>query len=168
MGVSDAIIALGGNLGDVIVCFRKARAALDNLPDTRLTAVSLLYRTPPLGPPGQPDYLNAALRLATRLAPCALLKAMQAIETAHGRDRAGPRWGPRTLDLDLIAHHDAVMDAPSLTLPHPRMHERLFVLEPVCDIWPDWRHPRLQRTARELRDALLASGARPLPPGRPW
>ncbi len=168
MGMSDAIVALGGNLGDVIACFRQARAALGSLPDTRLTAVSLLYRTPPLGPAGQPDYLNAAIKLATRLAPEALLDAMQAIETAHGRDRSGPRWGPRTLDLDLIAHHDAVMDTPSLTLPHPRMHERLFVLEPVCDIWPEWRHPRLQRTACELRDALLAAGAQPLPPGRPW
>ena len=172
-----AIVALGGNLGatpedvtakDVPARFASARSMLDARADTRVAASSLLYRSPPLGPADQPDYHNAVILLETRLPPETLLAAMQAIEQAHGRIRTGVRWGPRTLDLDLVAHHDAVMDGDRLTLPHPRMHERMFVLQPLCDIWPDWTHPRLGRTARELMQTLLAEGCPPLLHGRPW
>ncbi len=163
-----AVIALGGNLGDVPAAFAGARAMLDTLEGTDVLAISPCYVSPPLGPPGQPDYRNAVLMVRTRLSPHALLECLQRIEHAWGRTRSGERWGPRTLDLDLIAHHDAVMRTASLTLPHPRMHKRMFVLQPLCDIWPEWRHPWLKRTARELMDALRMAGASMLPPGSPW
>ncbi len=128
--------------------------------------MSGLYRTAPVGgPPGQPDYLNAALALHTDLAPQALLAALLDIEARAGRVRA-ERWGPRVLDLDLIAHGDLVLDAPGLTLPHPRAFERAFVLAPLADIAPDWRHPTLGRSVREAL-ARLDQGDLPGPP-EPW
>ncbi len=161
-----AIVALGANLGEARAALESAREALARHPANRLLACSRLYRTPPLGPPGQPDYLNAALLLDTRLAPLPLLALLHEIEAAHGRER-GVRWGPRTLDLDLIDHGGLILDAPALTLPHPEAHKRQFVLAPLCDIAPEWQHPRMHQSARQLLDRLLLDEP-PLPEGAQW
>ena len=133
-----AYVGLGGNLGDAGATLRAALDALAALPGTTLVAASRLYRTPAWGVAGQPDFTNAVAALETTLAPRALLDALFAIERRHGRDRAREqgRWGPRTLDLDLLLHGDAVVDAPGLQLPHPRLHERGFVLLPLAEIAP--------------------------------
>ncbi|MDX8401129.1 MAG: 2-amino-4-hydroxy-6-hydroxymethyldihydropteridine diphosphokinase [Mariprofundaceae bacterium] len=162
-----AYVALGANLGNARATLLSARERLAVHPRCQLVACSRLYRTPPLGPPGQPDYLNAVLALETDLAPIALLALLQAIENRHGRLRT-VRWGPRTLDLDLIDHGGRLLETPALRLPHPEAHRRQFVLAPLCEIAPDWHHPRMGMTARELLDALLAAGETPLPVGQPW
>ena len=131
-----AYVALGSNLGDRHAHLEAALAALAALPCTRLDAVSALYETAPVGPPGQQDYLNAVARLLTTLPPLDLLDALLAIEKSRGRIRA-ERWGPRTLDLDLLLHGDTTLHHPRLTLPHPRLHERAFVLAPLADLAPD-------------------------------
>lgn len=166
MGVT-AVIALGGNLGDVEAGFRAAREALAALPQTRLLDSSLLYTSKPIGPPGQPDYLNAAVTLDTRLEPLELLERMQRIEENHGRVR-GERWGPRTLDLDLIDYDGLCMETERLTLPHPHMHERMFVLQPLSEILPQWKHPRLQCSITTLKGILLQQGEEGLAEGRTW
>lgn len=134
-----ALIALGANLGDALGALRAARDQLARL--GTLTGVSGLYRTAPVGgPPGQPDYLNAAVRLVTPLAPDALLAALHEIERGAGRVRR-ERWEARTLDLDLILYGREVRDAPGLTLPHPRAWERAFVLAPLADLDPHLTRP---------------------------
>ena len=165
--MSRAYIALGGNLGEVAACLRQARSEIDALPESRVTASSLIYRTPPLGPPGQPDYLNAVVAVETSLAPLALLEALQQIEERHGR-RRGERWGARTLDLDIVAIDRLTLDEERLQLPHPEMERRQFVLRPLCDIAPNWQHPRLKQTAAALLNELLAEGESPLAEGERW
>ena len=136
MRPARAYIGIGGNLDDPLLQMRRAFRALHELPASRCVACSPLYRSAPVGgPSGQPDYLNAAAALDTTLAPDELLTALQAIETAQGRTRT-VRWGPRTLDLDLLLYDRLVLDEPRLTLPHPRLHERAFVLYPLYDIAP--------------------------------
>lgn len=134
-----ACIGLGGNIGDVATVLRTALAALDALPGTRLLAASRFYRTPAWGVEAQPDFINAAALVETTLAPRALLDALLGIERDHGRERAadGSRWGPRTLDLDLLLYGDAVIDAPGLVVPHPQLHVRAFVLVPLAEVAPD-------------------------------
>ena len=130
-----AYVALGSNLGDRRGHLEAAFAALDRLPGTRLLARSGLYETAPVGPPGQQDYLNAAAELSTSLEPLELLEALLSIEQARGRVRR-ERWGPRTLDLDLLLHGEHRISGPRLTLPHPAMLDRAFVLAPLCDLAP--------------------------------
>lgn len=146
-----AFIGLGSNLEDPPGQLRAALRELEGLPETRLTAHSPLYRSAPVGPPGQPDYINAVAALATRLTPQALLAGLQAIEGAHGRRREGVRWGPRTLDLDLLLYGDQVLSTPALTLPHPRLTERAFVLRPLADIAPGLRLPDGSAVEAHLR-----------------
>ncbi|HEY8327784.1 MAG TPA: 2-amino-4-hydroxy-6-hydroxymethyldihydropteridine diphosphokinase [Rhodanobacter sp.] len=151
-----AYVALGSNLGDPRQQLLDAIDALANLPDTRLLQRSRLYRTPPWGMLEQPPFINAAVELDTALSPHALLDAMLAIEQRAGRVRA-ERNGPRTLDLDLL-HVDGVqLDDPQLTLPHPRMAERAFVLLPLHDIAPTLR-PSGQATVAELLARLDLAG----------
>lgn len=163
----EAVIALGGNLGAVKAHFSEARDALNTLPGSHVCASSLLYRSAAIGPAGQPDYLNAVLRLETSISPLSLLKHMQIIETNHGRVRT-ETWGARTLDLDLIGYGGQTMQSVELILPHPHMHQRLFVLQPLCDIQPRWQHPQLGKTAAELLDDLLIQGEPCLPKGEAW
>jgi 2-amino-4-hydroxy-6-hydroxymethyldihydropteridine diphosphokinase len=154
--VTLAYVALGSNLGDPRRQLLDAMDALSNLPDTRLLQRSRLYRTPPWGVLEQPPFINAAVELDTALSPHALLDAMLAIEQRAGRVRA-ERNGPRTLDLDPL-HVDGVqLDDPQLTLPHPRMAERAFVLLPLHDIAPTLRLPG-QATVAELLARLDLAG----------
>ncbi len=138
--MSQAFIALGANLGDPAATIRAAFEALDSLPDSRLLASSALYRTAPVGITEQPEFVNAAARIETGLAPEALLDALLDIEHRFGRIRA-ERNGPRTLDLDVLLYDDLVLDSPRLTLPHPRLHLRAFVLYPLADLAPDLALP---------------------------
>ena len=163
----NAYIALGGNLGDVASCFVQARRGIDALPDGHVVASSLIYRTPPLGPPGQPDYLNAVVSVETELPPLTLLQALQEIERQYGRKR-GEHWGARTLDLDILAVDALILDSDDLKLPHPEMQRRQFVLRPLCDVAPNWQHPRLKRSAAALLEELLATGEEPLAEGSIW
>lgn len=129
-------IGLGSNLATPCELLRAALAALAALPDSRLVAVSAAYASDPLGPPDQPRYLNAVAALDTRLAPLQLLDALQAIELAQGRERKDERWGPRTLDLDILLFGDRLIDEPRLQVPHYHLHARPFVLYPLADVAP--------------------------------
>lgn len=134
--MSTAYIALGANLGDPAATVDAAFKAISALPQTRLVACSALYRTAPVGITEQPEFINAAARVETSLAPEALLDALLAIEQQFGRVRK-LRNGPRTLDLDVLLYDDLVLDTPRLTLPHPRLHLRAFVLYPLADVGPE-------------------------------
>lgn len=138
--MSLAYIALGANLGEPATTVRAAFAALANLPESRLARSSSLYRTAPVGLADQPDFINAVAALETRLEPEALLDELFEIESRFGRRRA-EKNGPRTLDLDLLLYDDRCLDLPRLTLPHPRMHLRAFVLRPLAEIAPQLALP---------------------------
>lgn len=131
-----AYIGLGSNLDDPVGQLRAARRAVGAIPGVRETACSGLYRSAPMGPADQPDYCNAALAVETTLTPHALLAALQAIESAHGRVRTGTRWGPRTLDLDILLYGQERVATPELTIPHPGIPQREFVLLPLAEIAP--------------------------------
>ncbi|MDH0338783.1 2-amino-4-hydroxy-6-hydroxymethyldihydropteridine diphosphokinase [Pseudomonas otitidis] len=134
-------IGLGSNLSDPANQLRNALAALAALPGTQLSAVSSLYSSDPLGPPDQPRYSNAVAALDTDLAPLDLLDALQAIELSQGRVRKDERWGPRTLDLDILLFGQRQIDEPRLQVPHYHMHARAFVLYPLAEIAPDLQLP---------------------------
>ena len=130
-----AAVGVGANLGDVARSVRDAIDALGQLPGTRLVQASRLYRTPAWGVTAQPDFINAVALLDTGLSARALLEALLDIERVHGRVRVdGERWGPRTLDLDLLLHGDAIIDEAGLRVPHPHLHERAFALVPLAEI----------------------------------
>ena len=148
-----AYVGLGANLDEPADHVRRAFEDLAALPHVRLTARSPLYMSAPLGPADQPDYINAAAALETQLAPLELLTELRGIETRHGRRRDGTRWGPRVLDLDLLLYGDLVLDSHELTLPHPSLHERAFVLYPLADIAPMLVIPG-RGTLRELCTGL--------------
>ncbi|MDX8403279.1 MAG: 2-amino-4-hydroxy-6-hydroxymethyldihydropteridine diphosphokinase [Mariprofundaceae bacterium] len=166
-----ALIAFGGNLGDVHKTFSQARDELNVLDEVEVFNCSKLYQTPPVGPAGQSDYLNAVVAINTSLSPEHLLKALQDIENRHGRVRK-EHWGARTLDLDIIAFcaqtGDLQMQTATLTIPHPMLCERMFVLCPLCDIDANWQHPLLKVTAQQMMDRLIAKGEQPLPEGAVW
>ena len=136
--MANVIIALGGNVGDVRATFRKAVANICGMTQAALVARSSDYATPPWGEEKQDSFINACIEIETALDPHALLFTLHKIEKKFGRDRAKEtRWGPRTLDLDLIAYDDVELDKPELMLPHPRLFERAFVLVPLAEIAPD-------------------------------
>lgn len=135
-----AFVALGANLDDPVTQVRAAGAALANVPESRLLRLSSLYRTAPVGIRGQPDFINAVAALATRLPPPQLLDALFAVERRFGRRREFYQ-APRTLDLDLLLYDELVVDSLPLSVPHPRMHLRAFVLAPLLEIAPHCRIP---------------------------
>jgi 2-amino-4-hydroxy-6-hydroxymethyldihydropteridine diphosphokinase len=148
--MAEALIALGGNLGDVRATLDRAVAMLCDGEQVRLIARSSDYRTAPWGVGDQPDFVNSCLAVATGLDPRALLERAQSVEAALGRDRGKERrWGPRTIDIDLIAYDDLALDEPDLQLPHPRWFQRAFVLVPLAEIAPE-----RAIAGAQVRDAL--------------
>ena len=157
-----ALIALGGNVGDVRATFDKAIANIRGMAQGILLARSSDYATPPWGNVEQDRFVNACIEVETALDPHALLFTLHRIEKRFGRDRAHEqRWGPRTLDLDLIAYDEMSIDTPDLTLPHPRLFERAFVLVPLAEIAPD--RVIAGRTVREALGNLSTDGIERLP-----
>ena len=152
------LVALGANLPSAdgilpLQTCQRAAESLDGLLGLRCAALSRWFETEPVPPSGQPHYVNGVARLEGSVDPAALLTALQAIEAAHGRVRSTAN-APRTLDLDIIAMADLVRTAPDPVLPHPRMHERAFVLAPLLDVAPTWWHPLLKQSAKALLAAL--------------
>ena len=145
-----AYIALGSNLHTPLEQLKRALNALAQLPQTQLMAVSSFYRSKPLGPQDQPDYLNAAVEISTALSPLALLDELQRIENEQGRVRLR-RWGERTLDLDILLYGDEIIQSERLTVPHYDMHNREFVIVPLAEIAPNLILPNGQKLA-ELDD----------------
>jgi 2-amino-4-hydroxy-6-hydroxymethyldihydropteridine diphosphokinase len=152
-----ALIALGSNLGDPPVQIARAVAALRGLRHLRVVAVAPCYGSDPWGPPGQPRYLNSAAVIETTLTPLELLRALLALERSLGKVPPAERFGPRSIDLDLLAYGQTVIDSAELTLPHPRLHERAFVLYPLNDIAPDDCIPGRGRV-RDLAAAVDSAG----------
>jgi 2-amino-4-hydroxy-6-hydroxymethyldihydropteridine diphosphokinase len=148
-----AYIGLGGNLADTRALLASARAAIAALEGVRETAFSSFYRSAPMGPSDQPDYVNAVMAIETTLLPHDLLKALQQIELSHGRVRTGLRWGPRTLDLDILLYADRQIHDETLTVPHIGISEREFVLYPLAEIAP----PDLDIPGQGLLADLLAA-----------
>jgi 2-amino-4-hydroxy-6-hydroxymethyldihydropteridine diphosphokinase len=154
---TTAYIALGANLGDRERTLHSAIASLRQLGS--VAAVSSFYETAPVGMVEQPDFLNAVVALRTALPPQQLMVVLLRIEQQHGRDRsASVPKGPRTLDLDLLSYGDVMMETPTLTLPHPSLAERRFVLVPLTEIAPQWRHPVSGKTAADLLAEISPPG----------
>ncbi len=149
---ATALVALGSNVGDRAEVLRGAMDLLRRAEGITLKRVSALLETTAIGgPDDQPNYLNGAVELETTLSPAELLAVLQRIEATQGRDRESEqRWGPRTCDLDLLMMEDFVLATDELTIPHPRMHLRGFVLEPLAQIAPEAMHPVLMKTVAEL------------------
>jgi 2-amino-4-hydroxy-6-hydroxymethyldihydropteridine diphosphokinase len=142
-----AYLGIGSNLGDKKANCRKAIALLAK--SGRVVSVSSLYCTEPIGNMNQDDFVNAVVELETNLSPELLLGQCRAIEEALGRVRT-VHWGPRTIDVDILLFGTAMIETPELTIPHPLLHNRRFVLVPLCEIAPHVMHPKLQRTASDL------------------
>jgi 2-amino-4-hydroxy-6-hydroxymethyldihydropteridine diphosphokinase len=153
--VTLAYIALGSNLASPLEQVNAAVQAIGEIPDSHVVAVSSFYRTPPLGPQDQPDYLNAAVALETALAPEVLLSHTQRIELQQGRVRKAERWGPRTLDLDIMLFGQEIIHTDTLTVPHYDMHNRGFMLWPLYEIAPSLHFPD-GITLQQRLDALAA------------
>jgi len=149
--VADVYIGIGSNLQRPVQQVQEAIAALSRHPSFELQACSSLYRSAPVGVLDQPEFINAVCHLRTGLAPEKVLLQLQQIENEAGRTRDGARWGPRTLDLDLLLYDDLVLETASLVIPHPRMHERAFVLYPLRELVPELEIPG-RGPAGELAD----------------
>jgi 2-amino-4-hydroxy-6-hydroxymethyldihydropteridine diphosphokinase len=153
MRATAAYVGIGSNLGDREATIARALELLDDPPAIRLARVATVRETAPVGVVDQPAFLNTVALVETTLGPRELLGRLLTVERSLGRVRTGERWGPRTVDLDLLLHGDAALDEPGLTLPHPRLHERRFVLEPLYELAPDLLVPGRGRVS-ELLSAL--------------
>ena len=158
-----AYIGLGANLGEPRRQLKEALELLQALPEVEVLKVSSFYLNPPLGPPDQPWYLNGVAQIRTRLAPEELLRALIQVETALGRVKR-EHWGPRLIDLDLLLYNGEIIQAANLTVPHPEMHRRAFVLAPLNEIAPEAWHPVLNKSAAQLLAELNDAARRSLTP----
>ncbi|MEZ2319357.1 MAG: 2-amino-4-hydroxy-6-hydroxymethyldihydropteridine diphosphokinase [Microcoleus sp.] len=156
MKSTKCAIALGSNLGDSLTILKSAIETLNNTPEIEVKSHSSWYQTAPVGPP-QPDYINACAILEVTLEPEQLLLALLEIEIKFNRIRQ-EKWGPRTLDLDLLLYDNLVLQTPTLTLPHPRMTKRAFVLVPLAEIAPDWVHPVTGSAIAQMVQTADSSG----------
>ena len=150
-------IALGSNLGERGLHLARARAGLSGTPGIAVVGASRIYETEPVGPEGQGPYLNAVIAVDTALSPRQLLENLLEVEREGGRARTAEniRWGPRAIDLDLLFYGDLILDEVGLEIPHPRLHGRAFVLEPLCELAPDWIHPGLGVSVADLRESRV-------------
>ena len=150
--MAQVFIGIGSNQGDRQAYLQLARDTLGRLASTKLVSWSNVYETDPVGPVPQPEFLNAVAELATKLSPVQLLNELVEIEIQSGRGglRTRVKWGPRTLDLDILLYDNLVISEDDLVIPHPHMHERWFVLKPLSDLAPDIIHPLLGKKVREL------------------
>ncbi len=146
-------IGIGANLGDREKTLQDATGILNEKPEIAIIAASAVYETAPIGVVDQPYFLNAVLQVHTSLSARSLLNCLLAIERKFGRLRE-TRWGPRTLDLDILLYSDAIINQPGLQVPHPHLHERAFVLVPLCDLKPDLKHPVLGQSIQFLTKSL--------------
>jgi 2-amino-4-hydroxy-6-hydroxymethyldihydropteridine diphosphokinase len=156
--MTKCAIALGSNLGESINILDKTIHLLSHHSEIHLTSHSPWYQTTPVGPP-QPDYLNGCAILETSLTPEKLLQTLLDIEQEFGRIRR-EKWGPRTLDLDILLYGDLILETPLLQIPHPRMIERSFVLVPLCDIAATWTHPITKKTIKEILKSVNCEGVK--------
>ena len=163
MTMAEAFVALGGNVGDIRSTFRRAIVLFCDGTEVRLAARSSDYRTPPWGVTDQPPFVNAVIGISTSLPPHELLARAEQCEQALGRDRTRERrWGPRSIDIDLLAYDDLVLSDPGLILPHPHLFERAFVLVPLAEIAPDQIIAGIR--VRDALERLNSSGIEKLPP----
>ncbi len=151
---SSVFIALGSNLGDRELNLLRAIAEIGKLPGSKVTALSGFYDTQPVGPVVQENFLNAVLRLETPLTPQKLLSELQRIETVIFKRKRTVEWGPRVIDLDIIFYGDRIVKENALTIPHPLLHERRFVLAPLAEIAPGFIHPQLGKSVDEILKTL--------------
>ena len=158
---TECAIALGSNLGDSHAILNSALATLATVPQITLQACSSWYQTKAIGPP-QPDYINGCALLQVNISPQELLETLLAIENSFGRVRTEQSWAARSLDLDLLLYDDLILDTPTLTIPHPRMRERAFVLVPLAEIAPNWIEPVSGRAIAELVKDVDCSGVKKL------
>ena len=149
-----AIISIGSNIGDKLANCKQAISALDGLDGIKVTSGSPFYRTAPVDYLDQDWFVNAALQIETTLAPRELLSALQLIQRQAGRKKDPIRFGPRIIDLDIIFYDSLIINSPELVIPHPRMHKRRFVLQPICDIDPAFVHPVFQKEIQILLGQL--------------
>ncbi len=149
-GKNIAYIGAGSNMGDGLANCRNGIRALGNHPLVEIERCSRFYRTAPMEYADQPWFTNAVFRMKTPVDPLALLKILKSVEQDAGRDNSGVRFGPRVLDFDIVLFNEDIIDTRDLIVPHPRMHEREFVLRPLCDLSPDLIHPVLRITMRRL------------------
>jgi len=155
--MSTAYVGVGSNLGDRLGNLRKAKRVLAEKSGIEDIRTSPFYETEPVGGPGDsPKYLNGVWEINTALSPAELLETLRDVENSFGRTRPFAD-APRTLDLDLLVWDDMVLDEGDLKLPHPKMHERFFVMKPFSDLAPQWMHPGYKKSAKQLMEALLAN-----------
>ena len=161
--MTTAYLGLGANLGDRLANLQRAVDLLAEVSGLRVARSSRVYETEPVGGPEQPEYLNAVVEVETDLAPHDLLEACLSVETRMGRVRAEP-WGPRTIDVDVLTYGDETIDEPDLVIPHPRMHERGFVLVPLAELTADPSLPGELRLASLRLGPSVVLGVRPFAP----
>jgi len=162
--MARVFIGIGSNEGDRLAFISKAVQALASLSEIRVTQMALISESEPVGGPPQGPYLNTVVELETSLAPSVLLGRLKAIEGQLGRTPAAQRWAPRPIDLDVLLYDDLVLQDPALTIPHPRMHERRFVLEPLAQLAPQIVHPVLKQPITALLERLPGGVSRPVSP----